>query len=78
MATKYVYTMRFDADKIADIIEATIGRRPDGQGTAGWRGRTFIFDDTDITAQDRTDVLEALPNCLRYLFSFTRTVVEEE
>lgn len=77
MVTKYVYTMRIDGRKLLDLIEATIGRRPDAMGKSGLHTWSIDFEDVDISAQDRTDVMNALPGWMRLFYGFTREVVEE-
>lgn len=76
--TKYRYTMRVTPDKLLDLIEAAIGRRPDGMGKSGLHTWSFDFDDVDISAQDRADAQAALPEGIRLLYGFTREVIEEE
>ena len=75
---KYRYTMRVSAEKIADLIEGAIGRRPDGLGKSGLHTWSFTFKDTDISAQDRADAQAALPTGIRLLYSFSREVVADE
>ena len=76
--TVYRYTMRVTPDKLLDLVEAAIGRRPDGMGKSGLHTWSFDFVGTDISAQDRADALAALPEGIRLLYSFERLVVEEE
>jgi len=75
---KYRYTMRVTAEKIADLIEDAIGRRPDGLGKSGLHTWSFTFDDVDITPAERQAALEALPPWLRMVYSFSREEVEDE
>jgi len=75
--TKYRYTMKVSPDKLLDIIETAVGRRPDGMGKSGLHTWSFDFDDTDITAQNRDDALAAFPEAIRFLYSFEREVIEE-
>lgn len=77
MTTKYVYTMEFTAKKIADLIEATIVRRPDAIGAHGNRGMSFTFNDADVSPAERQACLDAMPEFIRMVYSFNRTVVEE-
>ena len=76
--TDYVYTMKFTAEKIADLIEAAIGRRPDSIGASGNRGMSFTFKDTDVSPAERQLALDALPEFIRMIYSFDRTTVESE
>jgi len=78
MVTKYRYKMRITPAKLLDLIEATIGRRPDEMGKSGLHYYSVTFNDTDISAQDRDDLKNALPECIKLLFDFNRTVVEVE
>ena len=75
---KYRYTMKVTAEKIADLIEAAIGRRPDELGKSGLHTWSFTFKDLDISAQDRSDAQAALPGGIRLLYSFSREVVSDE
>jgi len=75
--TKYVYSMMFTAEKIAGLIEAAIGRRPDEIGASGNRGMSFTFNGTDIVPTERQAALDALPEFIRQVYNFTRTVIEE-
>lgn len=76
--TKYVYSMQFTAEKIADLIEAAIGRRPDEIGASGNRGMSFGFNDTDVSPADRQAALAAMPEFIKMIYSFNRTVVDDE
>ena len=76
--SEYVYSMRFTAEKLATIIEAAIGRRPDSIGASGNRGMSFTFKDTDITPAERQTALDALPDFVKMVYSFNRTVVDSE
>ena len=78
IVTKYVYTMKVSPEKLLDLIESTIGRRPDEIGKSGLHTWSFTFLDTDISAQDRSDAQAALPDGIRLLYGFTREVVVEE
>lgn len=75
---KYRYTMKVDPQKMMDLIETTIGRRPDEQGKSGLHTWSFTFKDTDISAQDRSDAQAALPDGIRLLYGFSREVVSDE
>ncbi len=75
---KYRYTMKVTAEKLADLIEDAIGRRPDELGKSGVHTWSFTFEDTDISSQDRTDAQAALPDGFKLLYSFSREVVSDE
>ena len=75
---KYRYTMRVTAEKIADLIEAAIGRRPDGLGKSGLHTWSFTFNEPDISPAERQAALEALPPWLRMVYSFSREVIDDE
>ena len=75
---KYRYTMKVSAEKIADLIEVTIGRRPDELGKSGLHTWSFTFKDADLNPAERQDVLDALPPWLRMVYGFSREVVADE
>lgn len=75
---KYRYTMKVDPEKLMDLIESAIGRRPDELGKSGLHTWSFTFEDTDISAQDRADAQAALPAGIRLLYGFSREVVDDE
>jgi len=77
MTTKYIYSMEFTAQKLANLIEDTIGRRPDAVGSHGNRGMSFTFHDTDVSHDDRQATLDALPEFMKLVYSFGRKVVED-
>ena len=74
----YVYDMKFTAEKLATLIEAAIGRRPDSIGASDNRSMSFTFKDTDITPQERQTALAALPSFMKLVYSFSRAVVDSE
>lgn len=76
--TKYRYTMRITAEKIADLIETAIGRRPDELGKSGLHTFSFTFHDTDIVPAERQAALAAMPEWLRMVYSFNRDVVPDD
>ncbi len=76
--TKYIYTMKFTAEKLADLIEAAIGRRPDSIGASGNRGMSFTFKGTDVTPAERQTALAALPDFVKEIYSFKRTIVPDD
>lgn len=75
---RYKYTMRFSMNKLIDLIETAVGRRPDSEGNSGWRGRSFTFNDVDLTPQERQAALDALPETLRLIYTFTREELPDE
>ena len=75
---KYKYTMAITKEKLADIIEDTTGRRPDGLGKSGLHTWNFTFNEPDLTPVQRQAVLDALPPWLRMVYSFSRKVVSDE
>ena len=77
MTTKYVYSMDFTAQNIGTLIMGTIGRAPDEIGSYGNRGMSFTFYDADVTPAERQACLDVLPEFMRLVYSFNRTVVEE-
>ena len=76
--TKTRYTMKVSAEKIADLIEGAIGRRPDEIGKSGLHTWNFAFKDPDITPAERQAALDAMPEFIRMVFAFTREVVADE
>lgn len=75
---KYKYTMKIDVKKILTLIEDAIGRRPDGHSQSGLHTFGFIFEGTDITPSQRQDALAALPEWIRYMYSFNREVLPDD
>jgi len=75
---KYRYTMRVTQEKIADLIESAIGRRPDGLGKSGLHTWSFTFDEPDLTPAERQAALAAMPEFIRMVFGFSRDVVADE
>jgi len=80
MVTKYRYSMKINPQKFLDLIEGAIGRRPDESGKSGLHSWSFTFHETDVSVAERQAALDALPEWLRMLYSFSREVkvVEEE
>lgn len=81
--TDYKYTMRFTAQKLAQLIEVAftaIGepRTVDEIGASGNRGMSFTFNGTDITPAQRQAALDALPPFVKEIYIFSRTVIDEE
>lgn len=70
--------MKITADKIADLIESAIGRRPDGMGKSGLHTFSFTFDDADVSPAERQAALDALPEWLRMVYSFSRDVLPDD
>ena len=75
--TDYVYTMKFDPNKLAESIEAYIGSEV-SVGASGNRSLSFKIKDTDITQNQRDTIVENLPEFVKLFYSFTRTVVPSE
>ena len=75
---KYKYDMKISADKIADLIEAAIGRRPDELGKSGLHWWGFTFKEPDISPAERQTALAAMPEFIRTVFTFSREVVADE
>ena len=75
---KYRYTMKVTQEKIADLIEAAIGRRPDELGKSGLHTWSFTFDEPDLTPAERQAALAAMPEFIRMVFGFSRDVVADE
>ena len=75
--TDYVYTMRFDPNKLAESIEAYIGSEV-SVGASGNRSLSFKIKDTDITQNQRDTIVENLPEFVKLFYSFTRTVVQDD
>lgn len=75
---KYRYTMKITPEKIADLIEGAIGRRPDGLGKSGLHTWSFTFGEPDLTPAERQAALAALPEWLRLVYGFERDVVADE
>lgn len=75
---KYRYTMKITAEKLADLVEAAIGRRPDELGKSGLHTFSFTFKDTDIIPAERQAALAALPEWIRLVYSFDRDVLPDD
>lgn len=75
---KYRYTMKVSAEKIADLIEGAIGRRPDELGKSGLHTWSFTFKDEDVGLAERQDALKAMPEFIRKVFTFSREEVADE
>ena len=75
---KYRYEMEVSGDKIADLIEAAIGRRPDELSKSGLHTLGFTFKEPDITPAERQTALAAMPEFIRTVFKFSREVVADE
>ena len=75
---KYRYTMKVTQEKIADLIESAIGRRPDELGKSGLHTWSFTFDEPDLTPAERQAALAAMPEFIRMVFGFSRDVVADE
>ena len=75
--TDYVYTMKFDPNKLAESIEAYIGSEV-SVGASGNRSLSFKIKDTDLTQNQRDTIVENLPEFVKLFYSFTRTVVPSE
>ena len=78
MVIRYRYVMKISQDKLLDLIEGAIGRRPDESSKSGLHSWSFTFLETDITPVERAAALDALPEWLKMLYSFSREVVDEE
>ena len=74
---KYVYTMRFNPNKLAEQIEAYIGSEV-SVGASGNRTLSFIIDGTDLTQQQRETIHNNLPEFVKMFYSFDRTVVADD
>ena len=70
--------MRVTQEKIADLIETAIGRRPDELGKSGLHTWSFTFDEPDLTPAERQAALAAMPEFIRMVFGFSRDVVADE
>ena len=75
---KYRYTMKVSAEKIADLIEGAIGRRPDGLGKSGLHTWSFTFNEPDVSPAERQAALDAMPEFIRMVFGFSREEVSDE
>ncbi len=75
--SKYKYTMKVTAEKLADIIEVAIGRRPDEISKSGLHTWGFTFHEPDITPAERQTALAAMPPFIHDVFSFSREEVGE-
>lgn len=75
---KYRYTMKVSAEKIADLIETAINRRPDELGKSGLHTWSFTFKDTDISQEDKQLALDSMPEFIRMVFGFNREVVADD
>ena len=75
--TDYVYTMKFDPNKLAESIEAYIGSEV-SVGASGNRSLSFKIKDTDLTQNQRETIVENLPEFVKLFYSFSRTVVQDD
>ena len=76
--SKYRYSMKVSAEKIADLIESAIGRRPDELGKSGLHTWSFTFNEPDVSPAERQQALDAMPEFIRMVFAFSREVVADE
>ena len=76
--TKYRYTMKITAEKLAYLIEVAIARRPDELGKSGLHTFSFTFKDTDVSPTERQAALDAMPEWLRMVYSFSREEIPDE
>ena len=76
--TKYRYTMKITAEKLADLIESATARRPDEMGKSGLHTFSFTFKDTDLVPAERQAALGALPEWLRLVYSFNRDMLPDD
>ena len=70
--------MKVSAEKIADLIEDAIGRRPDELGKSGLHTWSFTFKDADVSPAERQQALDAMPEFIKMVFAFSREVVDDE
>lgn len=65
------YVMELNiGEKISDLAESVLGRRPVAIGESG-RGRAIMVEfDPDLTVDERTTLLDAMPNWIRKLYDF--------
>ena len=75
--TDYVYTMRFDPNKLAEQIEAYIGTEV-SVGASGNRSLSFKIKDTDLTPVQRQTIIDNLPEFVRMFYTFSRDAVASE
>ena len=75
--TDYVYTMKFDPNKLAESIEAYIGTEV-SVGASGNRSLSFKIKDTDLTQIQRDTIVENLPEFVRMFYTFSREAVPSE
>ena len=75
MTTKYTYTMKFDPQKIADMIMDRLGKEAE-VGVSGNRQISFTFTDVDLTPAQRDGIKAALPAFVQLFYSFDRTISE--
>ena len=76
--SKYRYEMRIDAAKLGELIAVAIGRAPDEMGKSGLHTFSFTFHDTDLTAAERDTAKGALPEWMRLLYGFSRSVLPDD
>ena len=74
---RYEFTQNLGA-KVADLIEATIGRRPEAVSyNSSGRKFSIIFDEPDLTVAERTAVRNAMPAWVLNFYDVKRTVEEK-
>lgn len=67
------YEMRFTlGEKISDLAQATLGRRPVVVGCGGGGSIIQIEFSPDLTSAERTAMLNAMPEWVRKLYTFIR------
>ena len=77
MVTKYVYTMYFEPNKLAEQISAYIGHEVE-VGASGNRKLSFIIKDVDLTENQRETIRDNLPEFVKLFYTFDRDVVVED
>ena len=74
---RYEFTQNLGA-KVSDLIEATIGRRPEAVSyNSSGRKFSIIFDEPDLTAAERTAVRNAMPAWVLKFYDVERIVEEK-
>ena len=76
--SKYKYEMRIDKQKLGQLIAVAIGRAPDEIGKSGLHTFSFTFKDTDLTVAERNTAKGALPEWMRLLYGFSRSVLPDD
>jgi len=75
---KYKYTMKFNAQYLADIIQGATTRKPDELGKSGLHTFSFTFKGSDLTVGQRIAAYNALPEWMRLMYDFEEEILPDD